>query len=109
MSKRIGMKKLQLEDIKKFRKDKTRMMEGMRTKILNSPERKMEKLFTCMLAHLRDISGYSTEYFKKKLEKWLREEVPDQPKCGIYAGISIGENNSIDVQYLARSRTSGWR
>ena len=104
VSKRIGNRKLQLGDIKKFRKDKTRMMEGMRTKILNSPERKMERLFNCMPAHLRDISGYTTEYFKKKLDEWLREEVPDQPKCGIYAGMSIGENNSIDVQYSASKR-----
>ena len=77
------------------------MMECIRTKILNSPARKMESLFNCMTAHLRDITGYTTEYFKKNLDEWLREEGPDQHKCGIDAGMSIGENNSIDVQYSA--------
>ena len=105
VSKRIGNRKLQLGDIKKFREDKTVMLEcTIRTKILNSPARKMERLFNCMPAHLRDIFGYTIEYFVKKLDKWLREEVPDQPKCGIYAGMSIGENNSIDVQYSASKR-----
>ena len=38
-----------------------------------------------------------TDYFKKQLDEWLKG-VPDQPKCGTYAGRAEGVDNSIDVK-----------
>ena len=86
---------IQLGGIKQYRKDGTRMLGSIQTKILNSPARKMERLFNCIPGHIRDITGRSTEYFKKQLDEWLKG-VPDQPKCGTYAGRA---SNTIDVQY----------
>ena len=88
---------IQLGDIKQYRLDGTRMLRSIQTKILNSPLRKMERLFNCIPGHIRDIAGRPTEYFKKHLDEWLRG-VPDQPKCGTYAGRAEGVSNSIDVQ-----------
>ena len=75
------------------------MLEITYTKILNSPAKKMRRLFNYIPGYLRDITGYTTEYFKKQLNDWLKEEVPDYPKCGIYAGRFVGVNNSIGLQY----------
>ena len=58
----------------------------------------MERLFNCIPGHIRDITESSTEYFKKQLDEWL-EGIPDQPKCGVYAGRCAGANNSIAAQY----------
>merc|ERR1711888_47994 len=76
---------IQLGGIKKYRLDGTVMDTAVQTKILNSPMRKMEMLFNCIPGHIRDIKKRPTEYFKKLLDEWLKG-VPDQPKCGIYAG-----------------------
>ena len=73
-----------LGSIKQYTLDRTRMLGRIQTKILNSPARKMERLFNCIPGHLRDITRRPTGYFKKHLDKWLREKVPDQPKCGVY-------------------------
>ena len=87
---------IQLDSIKQYRLDGTRMLGSIQTKILNSPARKMERLFNCIPENIRDITGRPTEYFKKQLDEWLKE-VPDQPKCGNYAERAVGESNSIDV------------
>merc|ERR1712033_29691 len=88
---------IKLGDIKQYRADGTRMMVRIQTKILNSPMRKMERLFNCIPGHIRDITKRPTDYFKKQLDEWLRE-VPDHPKCGVYAGRCEGTSNSIAVQ-----------
>ena len=98
----------QLGDIKQYRLDGTRMLGSIQTRILNSPARKMERLFNCIPGHIRDITGRPTEYFKKQLDEWLKD-VPDQPKCGAYAGRCVGATNSINIQYTARNRTNNWR
>ena len=108
LSKISPNRSIQLGGIKKYRLDRTRMLTSIQTKILNSPARKMERLFNCIPGHIRDITGRPTEYFKKQLDEWLKE-VPDQPKCGVYAGRAVGASNSINVQYLARNCTSNWR
>merc|ERR1712215_604094 len=88
---------IQLSDIKKYRLDGTTLDTAIQTKILNSPMRKMERLFTCIPGHIRNIKGRPIEYFKKQLDEWLKG-VPDQPKCGTYAGRCEGMSNSITVQ-----------
>ena len=67
--------------------------------------RKMEKLFNCIPGHIRDITKRPTEYFKKQLDEWLKG-VPDQPKCGVYAGRCEGTSNSIAVQCTV---SNAWR
>ena len=62
--------------------------------------RKVERLFNHMPRYLRDITGKTTEYFKRELDRWLINEVPDQPKCGDYAGRVAARINSIIDQYL---------
>ena len=94
LSKISPNRSIQLGSIKKYR---TVMPTRIQTKILNSPMRKMERLFNCIPGHIRDITESSTEYFKKQLDEWL-EGVPDQPKCGVYAGRCEGTSNSIAVQ-----------
>ena len=48
---------IKLGGIKQYRLDVTRMLGSIQTKILNSPARKMERLFNCILGHIRDITG----------------------------------------------------
>ena len=84
-------------DIKKYGHDRTVISTAIQTKILSSPLRKMEKLFNCIPGHIRDIKEGPTEYLKKQLDEWLKE-VPDQPKCGTYAGRCEGTSNFITVQ-----------
>ena len=97
LSKISPNRSIQLGDIKKYRFDRTVMATRIQTKILNSPIRKMERLFNCIPGHIRDITKRPTEYFKKQLDEWLKG-VPDQPKCGTYAGRCEGTSNSITVQ-----------
>ena len=85
---------IKLGGIKQYRKDGTVMMGRIQTKILNSPARKMERLFNCMPGHIRNITRRPTEYFKKQLDEWLKE-VPDQPKCGAYAGRCVGASTIL--------------
>ena len=72
---------IQLGDIKQYRLDGTRMLGSIQTKILNSPARKIERLFNYIPGYIRNITRRPTEYFKKQLDEWLKG-VPDQPKCG---------------------------
>ena len=88
---------IDLGDIKKYRLDGTKLDTAIQTKILNSPMRKMERLFNCIPGHIRNIKERPIEYFKKQLDEWLKG-VPDQPKCGTYAGRCRGTSNSITVQ-----------
>ena len=96
---------IKLGSIKQYRLDGTRMLWSIQTKILNIPARKMERLFNCIPGHIRDITRRPTEYFKKQLDEWLKG-VPDQPKCGVYAGRCVGASNSIAVQHTVNK---GWR
>merc|ERR1712215_626752 len=46
---------IDLGDIKKYRLDGTKLDTAIQTKILNSPMRKMERLFNCIPGHIRNI------------------------------------------------------
>ena len=81
VSERSRDRRIQLGDVKFYRKGGGRILPGVRTQILNSPARKVERLFNHIPSHLRNITGKTTEYFKKMLDEWLIKEVPDQPKC----------------------------
>ena len=81
---------IKLGGIKQYRTHGTRMLVRIQTKILNIPARTMESLFNCIPLHIRNITGRSTEYFKKQLNEWLKE-VPDQPNCGAFAERCVGQ------------------
>ena len=78
---RSGTRRIQLGDEKYSGNDGLRILPSVKTRILNSPARQTERLFNCMPKELREITGVTVDTFKKHLDKWLREEVPDQPKC----------------------------
>ena len=64
VSERSRDRRIQLGDVKFYRKGDGRILPGMRTQILNSPARKVERLFNHIPSHLRNITGRRKEYFK---------------------------------------------
>ena len=104
VSNRSKTRRIQLGDIKTYLEDGTRINPSVKTQILNSPARKIERLFNCMPSYLRDITGKSTEFFKGKLDDWLMREVPDEPKLCAYAGRTSALSNSITDQYSPSNR-----
>ena len=50
-----------------------------RTRVHNAPARKMERLFNKLPAKMRNITGVTTETFKRKLDEFL-QTVPDRPR-----------------------------
>merc|ERR1711891_18311 len=56
---------IQLGGIKKYRLDDTVMATAIQTKIVNSPMRKIERLFNYIPGHIRDIKKIPKKYFKK--------------------------------------------
>ena len=57
-----------------------KLSSRMKSKIYNSPLRKMERAFNSMPRKLRNLTGVTTDTFKRHLDKWLLN-TPDQPKC----------------------------
>jgi len=104
VSNRSKTRRIQLGDIKTYLEDGTRINPSVKTQILNSPARKIERLFSCMPSYLRDITGKSTEFFKRKLDDWLMKVVSDEPKLSVYAGRTSALSNSITDQYSPSNR-----
>ena len=71
-----------------------RIKEKDRTLIFNSTARKMERLFNILPHKIRNISGTTTETFKRHLDMWLKS-IPDTPKIDGYGAIVAAESNSI--------------
>ena len=65
-----------------------------RTRIFNSTEQKMARLFNHLPTKIANLSGVTTETFKKRLDEWLMK-IPDQPKIDDYAGLVERETNSL--------------
>ena len=65
--------------------------------IFNSPARQIQRLFNSIPAKLRNITGVSTDTFKKHLDVWLNT-VPDQPRGGGYSKWVAAETNSVRHQ-----------
>ena len=104
---RSGARRIQLGDVKFYGSDGVRMLPSARTQILNSPARQTERLYNCMPKELREITGVTVESFKKDLDKWLMEEVPDQPRCEGYP-VAAASNSIVD-QYSHYKRVRGQR
>ena len=56
---------------------------------------------------LREITGVTVDTFKKHLDKWLMEKVPDKPRCEGYTVAAT--SNSIIDQYSHYKRVRGQR
>lgn len=54
----------------------------------------MERNFNAMPVKLRNVTGVSTETFKRQLDAWLNH-VPDLPKIDDYGQLVAAESNSI--------------
>ena len=65
-----------------------------KTLIHSSTARKMERNFNAMPVKLRNVTGVSTETFKRQLDAWLNH-VPDLPKIDDYGQLVAAESNSI--------------
>ena len=65
-----------------------------RTLIHHSTARRMERLFNVLPPNIREITGKTTETFKKHIDKWLIS-IPDTPKIDDYRLIVAAESNSI--------------
>ena len=82
-----------------------RIKEKDRTLIHNSTAKKMERLFNVLPQILRNMTGTTTETFKRNLDEWLKN-VPDTPKIDGYGESVAAESNSIWHQAgYVRSRT----
>ena len=77
----------------------------MKTRLINSPARQTERLFNCMPKDLRESTGVTVDTFKKHLDKWLMEKVPDQPRCEGYT-VAAASNSIVD-QYSHYKRVRG--
>ena len=95
--------------MKYYGSDGVRILPSVKTQIINSPARKIEWLFNYMPSYLRDMKGVEVETFKRHLDEWLMRDVPDQPKCGGYAGGVAARTNSIIHQYSPGNRVSNQR
>ena len=84
--------------------DGKRIKERDRTLIHYSTARKMERLFNLLPPNLRNITGVTTDTFKKHLDKWL-VNIPDTPKIDDYGMTVAAESNSIihQVRYTVNN------
>ena len=105
-SKRNSSRSIKSGQIPYYGTDGTRILPSVKTQIVQCPAMKIERTFNCMPRYLRDMTGIKTETFKKHLDKWLAE-IPDQPKCGRYAGCTEANSNSIRDQCQV-NRTHKW-
>ena len=64
----------------------------------------MERLFNVLPPNIREITGKTTETFKKHIDKWLIS-IPDMPTIDDYRITVAAESNSIiDQVRYARNR-----
>ena len=78
-----------------------KLSSKMKSKLYNSPLRETERAFNSMPRYLRNLTGVTTDTFKKHLDKWLLK-TPDQPKCKGYAGFVSVKSNAICDQVMVK-------
>ena len=62
--------------------------------IYNCPARRAQRLFNSIPGKLRNITGVTSDTFKRHLDEWLKK-VPDQPRGGGYSQRVAAETNSV--------------
>ena len=63
--------------------------------IYNCPARQVQRLFNNIPGKLRNITGVTSDTFKRQLDEWLKKKVPDQPRGGGYSKLVAAETNSV--------------
>ena len=94
-------RRIQLPDVPYNGINGLRILPSAKTKLANSPARRTMALFNCLPVNLREIRGKSTNYFKLKLDEWIKK-IPDQPKCKGYEARTQADTNSIvdQIRYI---------
>ena len=72
-----------------------RLSRAEKTLIYNCPARKVQRLFNSIPGKLRNITGVTSDTFKRHLDEWLKNKVPDQPRGGGYSKLVAAETNSV--------------
>ena len=74
-----------------------RLSRVEKRQIYNCPARKTQRLFNCIPGTIRNLTGVTTDTFKRHLDEGLKM-VPDQPRGGGYSERVAAETNSIQHQ-----------
>ena len=76
---------------------KDRVGKAEETKIENGAKLRLTKTFNSLPFELRSYAGKTVKGFKSELDKWLGEEVPDQPRLN--GMITAAKDNTIKFQH----------
>ena len=75
-------------------KNGVKLRKATRTKLFNSTKNKMAMLFNYIPSDIANITGVTTDTFKRHLDGWL-QTIPDQPRIDNYSALVERESNSI--------------
>ena len=75
-------------------KNGVKLRKATRTKLFNSTKNKMAMLFNHIPGDIANITGVTTDTFKRHLDGWL-QTIPDQPRIDNYSALVERESNSI--------------
>ena len=75
-------------------KNGVKLKKATRTKLFNSTKNKMAMLFNHIPGDIANITGVTTDTFKRHLDGWL-QTIPDQPRIDNYSALAERESNSI--------------
>ena len=78
-----------------------KLSSKMKSKIHNSPLRETERAFNSLPRNLRNLTGVTTDTFKKHLDEWLLK-TPDQPKYKGYGKFVGAKSNTICDQVMVK-------
>ena len=82
------------------------LLPAERNLIYSSTRSKAARLFNILPPHLANMSGMSTDTFKRHLDCWL-SRIPDQPKVGNYSSMVGMASNSLEHQHMAVALAEG--
>ena len=84
---------------------KDRVGKAEETKIENGAKLRIIRTFNSLPFKLRSYNGKTVKGFKNKLDKWLGEEVPDQPRLN--GMITAAIENTIKCQHEVWKKQTG--
>ena len=71
-----------------------RLSRVEKRQIYDCQARKIQRLFNCIPGKIRNLTGVTTDTFKRHLDEWLKM-VPHQPRGGGYSERVAAESNGI--------------
>ena len=93
-SRKIGRSRRLVQDKIPWAVNGRKIKKSDRTKVFNSTSKKMERLFNKLPPEIANLTGITTDTFKKHLDGWLKK-IPDTPKIDNYGRLVEKETNSI--------------